>query len=386
MFADAVVTVKLVAEVAVFDEASVTTTLWAPVETDGTVKVTVEDPLALVVAPPVMVALLPPTLTVRAEPAAKPWAVMVALVPTGPDVGVSPVAEAVTVKLVAEVAVFEAASVTTTLWAPLGTAGTVKVTVEDPLPLVVPPEVMAALMPPTLTVRAEPSAKPWAVMLALVPTGPDVGLSPVAVAVTVGVTVKSVAEVAVFDEASVTTTLWAPVDTDGTVKVTVEDPLVPVVAPPVMVAIVPPTLTVRAEPAAKPWAVMLALVPTGPDVGVSPVAEAPTVKLVAEVAVFDEASVTTTLWAPLGTAGTVKVTVEDPLAFVVAPEVMVALAPSTSTVRADVAAKPWAVMLALVPTGPEVGVSPVAEAPTVKLVAEVAVFDEASVTTTLRVP
>ena len=155
-------------------------------------------------------------------------------------------------------------------------------------------------------------------MVALVPTGPDVGASPVAEAVTaVGVTVKLVAEVAVFDEASVTTTLWAPVGTDGTVKVTVEDPLVPVVAPAVMVALVPSTLTVRADAAAKPWAVMVALVPTGPDVGVSPVAEAATVKLVAEVAVFDEASVTTTLWAPLGTAGTVKVTVDDPLALVV---------------------------------------------------------------------
>ena len=102
-------------------------------------------------------------------------------------------------------------------------------------------------------------------------------------------------------------------------KVTVEDPLVPVVAPEVMVAVVPSTLTVRAELAAKPWAVMVALVPTGPDVGVSPVAEAVTVKFVAEVAVFDEASVTTTLWAPLGTAGTVKVTVDDPLVPVVAP-------------------------------------------------------------------
>ena len=98
-------------------------------------------------------------------------------------------------------------------------------------------------------------------------------------------------------------------------KVTVEDPLAFVVAPAVMVALLPPTSTVRADVAAKPWAVMVALVPTGPDVGVSPVAEVPTMKLVAEVAVFDEASVTTTLWAPLGTAGTVKVTVEDPLPF-----------------------------------------------------------------------
>ena len=43
-----------------------------------------------------MAAIVPPTLTVRAELSAKPVAVMVALVPTGPDVGVSPVAEAVT--------------------------------------------------------------------------------------------------------------------------------------------------------------------------------------------------------------------------------------------------------------------------------------------------
>ena len=366
-----------------FDAVSVITTLWAPLGTDGTVKVTVDDPLAFVVPPAVMVAVVPSTLTVRADVAAKPAAVIVALVPTGPDVGVSPVAEAVTVKFVAEVAVFDEASVTTTLWAPLGTAGTLNVTVEDPLPFVVPPEVMVALVPSTLTVSAELSAKPVAEIVALVPTGPDVGASPVAEAVTaVGVTVKLVAEVAVFDEASVTTTLWAPLGTDGTVKVTVDDPLAFVVPPEVMVALVPPTLTVRADEAAKPWAVMVALVPTGPDVGVSPVAEVVTVKFVAEVAVFDEASVTTTLWAPLGTDGTVNVTVEDPLVPVVAPEVMVAVVPPTLTVRADEAAKPWAVMVALVPTGPDVGVSPVAEVVTVKFVAEVAVFDEASVTTT----
>ena len=82
-----------------------------------------------------------------------------------------------------------------------------------------------------------------------------------------------------------------------------------------MVALVPPTLTVRADAGREAL---------GRDGGAGahrargrgqPVAEAVTVKLVAEVAVFDEASVTTTLWAPLGTAGTVKVTVEDPLAW-----------------------------------------------------------------------
>jgi hypothetical protein len=62
------------------------------------------------------------------------------------------------------------------------------------------------------------------------------------------------------------------------VKVTVDEPLVPVVAPEVMMAVVPPTFTVRAELAAKPWAVMVAEEPTAPLVGLSPVAEAVTVK------------------------------------------------------------------------------------------------------------
>jgi hypothetical protein len=126
-------------------------------------------------------------------------------------------------------------------------------------------------------------------------------------------------------------------------------------------------LTVRAELAAKPWALMVVLVPTVPVVGLRPVAEAVTVKEVVEVAVFDEVSVTVTVWAPLGTLGTVKVTVDEPLVPVVAPEVMVAVVPSTLTVRAELAAKPWALMVVLVPTGPVVVVRPVAEALTVKL-------------------
>jgi hypothetical protein len=65
-----------------------------------------------------------------------------------------------------------------------------------------------------------------------------------------------VADVAVFAEASVTTTLWAPWGTAGMVKVTVEVPLAPVVAPAVTVAAVPPTVTDRGDPAAKPWAVI----------------------------------------------------------------------------------------------------------------------------------
>lgn len=46
----------------------------------------------------------------------KPWArIVTPVVPTGPLAGLRPVADAVTVKLVAEVAASEAASVTTTV-------------------------------------------------------------------------------------------------------------------------------------------------------------------------------------------------------------------------------------------------------------------------------
>jgi hypothetical protein len=152
--------------------------------------------------------------------------------------------------------------------------------------------------------------------------------------------VNLVTEVAVLAEASVTTTLYAPLARAGMVKVMVEDPLPPVVPPEVMVAVVPPTVTVRVEVAAKPWARIDAEEPTVPLAGLSPVAEAVTVKLVAEMAVLDEASVTTTVSGPMGTTGMVKVTVVDPVAAVVPPAVMVAVVPSTATVSAELAAKP----------------------------------------------
>jgi hypothetical protein len=153
-------------------------------------------------------------------------------------------------------------------------------------------------------------------------------------------TVKLLPDVAVSDEASVTTTLWAPWGTAGTVKLTVDDPLAPVVPPVVTVADVPSTVTVRTELAANPWAVICAEDPTTPFAGLSPVAEALTVKLVAEVAVLAAASLTTTVSGPLGTAGMVKFTVAEPVAPVVPPEVMVAVTPSTVTVRAELAANP----------------------------------------------
>ena len=85
---------------------------------------------------------------------------------------------------------------------------------------------------------------------------------------------------------------------------------------------------------------MVTDIPTGPLVGAIPVADEVTVKLVAEVAVLPEASVTTTVWAPCGTPGMVNVTVEEPFAPVVAPAVMVALVPPTVTVNAELAANP----------------------------------------------
>ena len=68
-------------------------------------------------------------------------------------------ADAVTVKLVAEVAVF-VPSETVTTSAPLGAAGMVKVTVDDPLVPVVPPAAMVAAVPLTFTVRAWLAMKP----------------------------------------------------------------------------------------------------------------------------------------------------------------------------------------------------------------------------------
>jgi hypothetical protein len=117
------------------------------------VNVTVADPLALVVPPAVMVAEVPPTVTVRAEVAANPCAVMVALDPIAPLLGLRLVAVAEIVKVVAEVAGLEP-SVTITVSVPLGAAGMVKVTIEAPLVPLVPPEVMVAAVPLTLTVSA----------------------------------------------------------------------------------------------------------------------------------------------------------------------------------------------------------------------------------------
>src|SRR5579871_4252959 len=150
----------------------------------------------------------------------------------------------------------------------------VKVMVLLPALLVVPPAVMVAAVPPTVTVRAWLAMKPAAVRVTpVVPTGPLVGLRPVAV----WVTVNGVADVALFVPSD-TTTAFAPCGEDGTMNVIVLEPLAVLVPPAVIAAKVPPTLTVRAWLARKPLALIVAVVPTGPVVGLRAVAVWVTVK------------------------------------------------------------------------------------------------------------
>ena len=142
-------------------------------------------PALLVVAPAVMVAALPPTVTVRAWLAVKPLAVRVTpVVPTGPLVGLSPVAVWVTVNGVGEVALF-VPSDTTTAFVPAGTAGIVNVSVAFPLASAVPPAVIVAGTPPTLTLSGWEGRYPEALIVTpAVPTWPLVGLSPLSAAFT----------------------------------------------------------------------------------------------------------------------------------------------------------------------------------------------------------
>src|SRR5487761_2536776 len=118
----------------------------------------------------------------------------------------------------------------------------VKWTVEEPVPSVVPPLVMVADVPPTVTVSTVLAMNPLALMVAGAPTAPEVGLR--ALSDEAALTVKFVPEIAVLADASVRTTDRAPGNTDGIVKVTEEEPEPSVVPPLVMVAGIPPTVTV----------------------------------------------------------------------------------------------------------------------------------------------
>jgi hypothetical protein len=92
-------------------------------------------------------------------------------------------------------------------------------------------------------------------------------------------------------------------------------------------------------------------------------------------------SETMTVLEPAGKAGTVNVTVELPLPFVVPPAVIDVATPPTVTVNACKAINPLAVIVADEPTVPLVGVNPVTDCVTVKLVPEVAEFVPSDTTT-----
>src|SRR5579871_3202017 len=95
--------------------------------------------------------------------------------PMAPEVGDRPVAAETIVKLVAELATL-VPSDTLTVCGPAGAAGTVKVIVELPLESEVPPEVIDALAPPTVTVSACEAMNPVALIVTpVVPTVPLVG-------------------------------------------------------------------------------------------------------------------------------------------------------------------------------------------------------------------
>src|SRR5450631_2132715 len=162
-----VATLKFVGEVT-WLVPSETTTAWEPVATLGIVKTSVDAPAELVVPPEVIVAATPPTVTERAWDAANPVAEMVAEVPTAPVVGVKPESAGTgvpTVNPVGEVT-WLVPSETTTAWEPVATLGIVKTSVDAPAELVVPPEVIVAATPPTVTERAWDAANPVAEMVA----------------------------------------------------------------------------------------------------------------------------------------------------------------------------------------------------------------------------
>ena len=106
---------------------------------------------------------MPPTVTDSAWVAMNPEALITAAVPTGPLVGLRPVTDGVVRppdgKVGAAVAEL-VPSETTTAWVPAATLGIVKCTVALPLASVVPPEVIGAVMPPTVTVSAWVAMKP----------------------------------------------------------------------------------------------------------------------------------------------------------------------------------------------------------------------------------
>jgi hypothetical protein len=350
----------------VWADTSVAVTVWAPFVEMGTENVALKEPMvdeATVVGD--VVCVVPSYFMVMVEDGANPVPDTVTVVATVPPVGPRVIA-AVTENVA--VAVWDDMSVAVTVCAPFVEAGTLKDAVNTPelsvltLPTVeesyvmVTVEVGVKLVPDTVT---------------SVPTVPDVGLR-----VIPGIRVN-VAD-AELENPSVAVTVCPPRVDAGTVKVAVNAPVFPLLAPPMVSE---SKVTVIAEDPENPDPVTVNEEPTLPLVGLS-VIEAATVN--AAVAVCEAASAAVTEWVPLVEAGTVNVALKDPTEFVVTVVGAVACAtPSYLMVIVEEAANPVPVTVTVVPTLPLAGLR-VMKATMLKVA--VATCVDASVTVTVWAP
>src|SRR6266571_7105376 len=309
-----------------------------------------------------VVCVAPSYLMVMIEEAGKPVPVTVTVVPTLPAEGLS-VMETVTEK--AAVAVWEDASVAVTVWAPKVEAGTVKEAENKPELSVV---AVATVDEPNVTVTPELDEKLVPETVTREPTAPNVGLKLIP-----AFRVK-VAD-AEFENASVAVTAWAPFVETGTVNVALNEPVALVLELPMIVA---SNVTVIDEDPAKPAPLTVNEEPAWPPVGLN-VIDAITV--IEAVAVWEDASVAVTEWAPVVEAGIVKVALNAPAVDVVtvAGEV-VTVVPSYLMVMVEEAAKPVPVTVMVAPTLPLAGLSVMEE---IMLKVAVAEWEDASVAVTV---
>jgi hypothetical protein len=350
----------------VWADTSVAVTVCPPFVEIGTENVALNEPIvdeATVVGEVVWV--VPSYFMVTVDEAAKPVPDTVTVVAVDPPVGIR-VIDAVT-ENVAE-AVWEAASVAVTVWAPNVEAGTLKDAVNRPEPSVV---TVATVVEAYVIVTVELGVK-------LVPdtvtdelTAPDAGLR------VIPGTRVNVAD-AELENPSVAVTVWAPRIDDGTVKVAPNAPVLPLLALPMVSE---SKVTVITEDPEKPDPVTVNEEPTLPLIGLS-VIEAVTVN--APVAVWEAASPAVIECAPFVEAGTVNVALNEPTEFVVTVVgAVVCATPSNLMVIVEEAAKPVPVTVTVVPTLPLVGLR-VMKATMLKVA--VATCVDASVTVTVWAP
>jgi hypothetical protein len=278
------------------------------------------------------------------ELAAKPLPVTVTVLPTEPLEGVRVIEGSTVNAVLAD----RDSAVTVTVWAPAGSAGTVKeVPLNAPLLLVdvVPDKV--TVVPSKVAVNVWLAGKLDPDTVATVPTGPWAfdGL----VMLIDGVLIVYVA-LALFVEASVTVTTLAPRGPFGTENVTpVKLPVASVDGVPPKLTPVPANVAVIDFDGAKPLPEMLSLVFATPLEGVN-VIDGTTVKDVLAECV---SAVTVSVWAPAGSAGTVKeAPLNAPLLLVDVTTDKVTVEPAKVAVNVWLAGKFVPDTVTAVPTGP----------------------------------